>query len=161
MSQIPILAPVDHPEEDAAAGNREGPTDSPTVPGTVAPAVSGYRLSHGRRRTDPAWYLRYGLSYRDVEELLVERGVEVDDVSVFRWVQRFTPHRAIGQHGQVLGVLVSAHRDAAAARKSFRRALATLKVKPSEVVTDAARVYPTVLDSHLCGTTSSSTRTIR
>ena len=37
------------------------------------------------------WYLRYGLSYRDVEELLVERGVEVDHVTVFRWVQRFTP----------------------------------------------------------------------
>jgi transposase-like protein len=37
------------------------------------------------------WYLRFGLSYRDVEELLVERGVEVDHVSVYRWVQRFTP----------------------------------------------------------------------
>jgi IS6 family transposase len=28
------------------------------------------------------WYLRFGLSYRDVEELLAERGVEVDHVSV-------------------------------------------------------------------------------
>jgi transposase-like protein len=37
------------------------------------------------------WYLRYGLSYRDVEELLTERGIEVDHVTVFRWVQRFTP----------------------------------------------------------------------
>jgi IS6 family transposase len=37
------------------------------------------------------WYLRYGLSYRDVEELLAERGIEVDHVTVFRWVQRFTP----------------------------------------------------------------------
>lgn len=37
------------------------------------------------------WYLRYGLSYRDVEELLLERGTEVDHVTVFRWVQRFTP----------------------------------------------------------------------
>ncbi len=37
------------------------------------------------------WYLRYGLSYRDVEELLAERGIDVDHVSVFRWVQRFTP----------------------------------------------------------------------
>jgi transposase, IS6 family len=34
------------------------------------------------------WYLRYGLSYRDVEELLAERGIEVDHVSVSRWVQR-------------------------------------------------------------------------
>ena len=37
------------------------------------------------------WYLRFGLSYRDVEELLAERGVEVDHTTVFRWVVRFTP----------------------------------------------------------------------
>ena len=37
------------------------------------------------------WYLRYGLSYRDIEELLAERGVDVDHVTVYRWVQRFTP----------------------------------------------------------------------
>ena len=37
------------------------------------------------------WYLRYGLSYRDVEELLAERGIDVDHVTIYRWVQRFTP----------------------------------------------------------------------
>jgi transposase, IS6 family len=37
------------------------------------------------------WYLCYGLSYRDVEELLAERGISVDHVTVYRWVQRFTP----------------------------------------------------------------------
>ena len=37
------------------------------------------------------WYLRYGLSSRDLEELLAERGIEVDHVTVFRWVQCFTP----------------------------------------------------------------------
>ena len=37
------------------------------------------------------WYLRYGLSYRDVEELLAERGIEVDHDTIYRWVQRFTP----------------------------------------------------------------------
>ena len=31
------------------------------------------------------WYLRYGLSYRDLEELLAERGIEVDHVTLFRW----------------------------------------------------------------------------
>jgi transposase-like protein len=30
------------------------------------------------------WYLRYGLSYRDVEELLAERGIEVDHVTIYR-----------------------------------------------------------------------------
>ena len=37
------------------------------------------------------WYLRFGLSYRDLEELLAERGVMVDHVTLHRWVQRFTP----------------------------------------------------------------------
>ena len=37
------------------------------------------------------WYLRYGLSYRDLEELLAERGIQVDHVTLYRWVQRFTP----------------------------------------------------------------------
>jgi transposase-like protein len=37
------------------------------------------------------WYLRFGLSYRDLKELLAERGVEVDHVTIYRWVQRFTP----------------------------------------------------------------------
>ena len=37
------------------------------------------------------WYLRYSLSYRDVAELLAERGIAVDHVTLYRWVQRFTP----------------------------------------------------------------------
>lgn len=114
-----------------------------------------------------------------MEELLVERRIEVDHVTVYRWVQRFTPlfadaarfgrhapgvrwyvdetyvkvngvwryaYRAVDQYGQVIGVLVSARRDANVARRFFRRVLSTLKVKPAEVVTDAAAVYPAVLD---------------
>jgi transposase-like protein len=125
------------------------------------------------------WYLRYGVSYRDIEELLAERGIEVDHVTVYCWVHQFTPlladaarftrhspgdrwfvdetyvkvdgvwryvYRAIDQHGQVIDVLLTTRRDAAAARRFFTRALRTLKVIPSEVVTDAAPVYPGVLD---------------
>src|SRR3712207_5899551 len=110
---------------------------------------------------------------------LFRSGVEVDHVTVYRWVQRFTPlladaarfrrhapgdrwfvdetyvkvngrwryvYRAIDQHGQVIDVLVSARRDAAAARRFFTRALQTLRVRPREVITDAAPVYPGVLD---------------
>jgi transposase-like protein len=109
------------------------------------------------------WYLRYGLSYRDVEELLVERGVEIEHATVFRWVQRFTPllidaarfcrhspgdrwfvdetylkvhggwrylYRAVDQYGQILDALVSARRDANAARRFFQRAMTVLKVRP-------------------------------
>src|SRR5208282_5472466 len=47
-----------------------------------------------RTRGHPAggWlYLRFSLSYRDVEELLAERGLSVDHVTVWRWVQRYAP----------------------------------------------------------------------
>ena len=37
------------------------------------------------------WYLRFGLSYRDLEEMLEERGVFLDHTTIFRWVIRFTP----------------------------------------------------------------------
>lgn len=37
---------------------------------------------------DVGWYLRYSLSYRDVEELLQERGLYADHVTVWQWVQR-------------------------------------------------------------------------
>jgi transposase, IS6 family len=109
------------------------------------------------------WYLRYGLSYRDVEELLAERGITVDHVTIYRWVQRFTPefieaarpgrhapgdrwfadethikvagqwaylYRAIGQHGQVIDVFLSARRDLAAARRFFARRCARAPSRP-------------------------------
>jgi transposase-like protein len=37
------------------------------------------------------WHLRFSLSYRDVEELLAERGLSADHVNVWRWVQRYAP----------------------------------------------------------------------
>jgi len=142
-------------------------------------AFAGFRFPPEVIVVAVRWYLRFNLSYRDVEELLVERGVEVDHVTVYRWVQHFTPlladaarfarhspgdrwfvdetyvkvngvwryvYRAVDQYGQVIDVLVSTRRDADAARRFFRRALSTLRVTPSEVVTDAAAVYPGVLD---------------
>jgi len=145
-------------------------------------AFAGYRFPPDVIVVAIRWYLRFNLSYRDVEELLVERGVEVDHVTVFRWVQRFAPllaeaarltrhapgarwfvdetyvkvnggwryvYRAIDQYGQVIDVLVSARRDATTARRFFRRALSTLKVAPVEVVTDAAPIYPAVLEELL------------
>jgi transposase-like protein len=37
------------------------------------------------------WYLRFSLSYRDVEELLAERGLCADHTTIWRWVQRYAP----------------------------------------------------------------------
>jgi transposase-like protein len=106
----------------------------------------------------------------------------VDDrhVSIFCWVQRFTPllaeaarpcrhrvgdrwwvdetyvkvryiYRAIDQFGQLIDVYTSTRRDSAATRCFFTRALATTKVIPVEVTTDKAAVYPRVLDELALG----------
>src|SRR5262249_42511164 len=37
------------------------------------------------------WYLRFSLSYRYLEELLAERGLQADHVTIWRWVQRYAP----------------------------------------------------------------------
>lgn len=37
------------------------------------------------------WYLRYSLSYRDLEEMMVERGLSVDHTTIYRWVQYYAP----------------------------------------------------------------------
>ncbi len=37
------------------------------------------------------WYCRYSLSYRDLEEMMRERGLSVDHTTVWRWVQKYAP----------------------------------------------------------------------
>jgi transposase-like protein len=54
-------------------------------------AFAGFRFPPDVIVVAVRWYLRFGLSYRDLEELLADRGVEVDHVTIYRWVQRFTP----------------------------------------------------------------------
>ena len=104
------------------------------------------------------WYLRFSLSYRDVEELLTERGLSADHTTIWRWVQRYAPelhkrcrrelkptngswrvdetyirvkgtwaylYRAVDSCGASIDFLLSAHRDAAAAKRFFQRALQT------------------------------------
>jgi transposase-like protein len=145
-------------------------------------AFTGFRFPPEVIVVAVRWYLRFGLSYRDGEELLTERGVEVDHITIYRWVQRFTPlladaarpcrhsvgnrwqvdetyvkvaghwryvYRAVDQFGQVIDVLVSARRDAMAARRFFEQAIRATKVTPIEVTTDQAPAYPAVLEELL------------
>ena len=37
------------------------------------------------------WYCKYGISYRDVAEIMQERGVDVDPSTIMRWVHRYAP----------------------------------------------------------------------
>jgi IS6 family transposase len=61
------------------------------IPAVPKSSFAGFRFPPEIIVLALRWYLRYGLSYRDVEELLAGRGIEVDHVTVYRWVQRFTP----------------------------------------------------------------------
>jgi transposase, IS6 family len=136
--------------------------------GSSAPA--GYRFPREVIAVAVRWYLRYALSYRDVEELLAERGIEVDHVTVYRWVQTFTaefidaarPARhAVGNrwfldetYVKVAGRWIYLYRavdqhgqviDVLASRAFFARAL-QLGAAPVEVTTDRAPAYPRVVD---------------
>jgi transposase-like protein len=47
---------------------------------------AGGIILHGVR-----WYCKYGISYRDLEEMLEERGIAVDHTTLYRWVQKYAP----------------------------------------------------------------------
>ncbi len=138
------------------------------------------------RQTEPIfilcairWYLRYSLSLRDVEELLIERGLEADHTTIWRWVQRYGPeldqrlrphlkptnkswrvdetyikvkgrwcylYRAIDSAGVTIDFLLSAIRDAAAAKRLFRKApLDPSHAQPRVINTDEAAIYKSAI----------------
>jgi transposase, IS6 family len=168
-----------------ALGDRGWPETGPVTARRTTSVFAGFRLPREVISVAVRWYLRYGLSYPDVEELLAERGVTVDHVTIYRWVQRFTPefieaarlcrhapgdrwfvdktylkvagkwtylYRAVDQHGQVIGVLLSARRDPAAARRFLTRAVRAGTV-PVEVTAGRAHVYPEYSTSYSLGPT--------
>ena len=57
----------------------------------LSSAFTGFRFPPEVIMLAVRWYLRFGLSYRDLEELVAERGITVDHVTLHRWVHRFTP----------------------------------------------------------------------
>jgi len=102
------------------------------------------------------WYLAYSLSLRNLEEMMAERGFEVDHSSVHRWVIKLVPlfekafrrykrpagkswrmdetyvkvrgqwkylYRAVDKAGNTVDFLLRAHRDKAAARRYFEKAI--------------------------------------
>ena len=101
-----------HDRTARASGVRDSPRDVEwqgwvEVRDLAAAAFAGFRFPPEVILIAVRWYLRFGLSCRDLEELLVERGIEVDHVTLFRWVQRFSPllndaarpcRRSVGGH---------------------------------------------------------------
>ena len=125
------------------------------------------------------WYLRFGLSFRNLEEILAERNLPVDHVTIWRWVQRYAPelnrrgrrelrrtnrswradetclrvagkwtylYRAVDSTGATVDFLLSARRDAAAAKRFFQKALhSDDHPRPRVINVDGNPTYPTVI----------------
>lgn len=122
------------------------------------------------------WYLRYALSYRDLEEMMEDRGLSVDHTTVYRWVQHYAPeldkrcrphlkgtndsyrvdetyvkvkgqwkylYRAVDSEGNTLDFLLSAKRDAKAAKRFFAKVLkASHTTTPRVINVDENAAYP-------------------
>jgi len=147
---------------------------------TKRPAIFKWRQSEpGIILCAVRWYLRYSLSLRDVEELLVERGLGADHTTVWRWVQRYAPeleqrmrrhlkstnkswrvdetyikikgrwcylYRVIDSAGATIDFLLSAFRDADAAKRLFRQALKDPShPQPRVINTDLAAIYSSAI----------------
>src|SRR5947199_5129860 len=125
------------------------------------------------------WYLRYPLSFRQLEEIMAERNLSVDHVTIWRWVQRYAPelnrccrpelrktnrswrvdetylrvagkwtylYRAVDSIGATIDFLLSARRDAAAAKRFFQKALrAPGHPRPRVINVDGNPSYPKVI----------------
>ena len=122
------------------------------------------------------WYLMFPVSYRDLELMLADRGVDVDHTTVFRWIQAYAPelekrirphlrrsdgswrvdetyvrvkgrwmylYRAVDSRGQSIDFLLSAKRDAEAAKRFFRKALRQPHTAdPRTITVDKNPAYP-------------------
>ena len=122
------------------------------------------------------WYLSHPLSYRQVTEMVNERGLDIHHTTVCRWVQeyspeidqRFRPHlrptndswrvdetyikvkgkdkylyRAVDSQGNTLDFLVTAKRDAKAAKRFFRKMLKAIHTSSPRVITKGKNpAYP-------------------
>jgi transposase-like protein len=122
------------------------------------------------------WYLMFPISYRDLELMPQDRGVEVAHATLFRWIQAYAPelekrlrprlrssngswrvdetdvtvkgrwmylYRAVDSRGDTIDFLLSARRDAAAAKRFFRKALGQPHtVNPRTITVDKNPAYP-------------------
>ena len=122
------------------------------------------------------WYLMFPISYRNLELMLPDRGVEISHTTIFRWMQDYAPelekrlrphlcrsngswrvdetyvrvkgrwtclYRAVDSGGQTIDFLPAGHRDAAAAKGFFRKALGQPHtITPRIITVDKNPAYP-------------------
>ena len=126
------------------------------------------------------WYLRYPLSYRNLEEMMAERGLSVAHTTIYRWIVAYAPqinkrcrkhlrptndswkvdetyikvngeskylYRAIDSEGQTIDFLLTAKRDAVAAKRFLTKAQGHGHSNVVRVInTDKAKAYPKAVE---------------
>ena len=125
------------------------------------------------------WYVAYGLSLRNLEEMMAERGIDVDHSTVHRWAIKLLPvlekafrrrkrlvgrswrvdetyikvkghwkylYRAVDKAGNTIDFLLRAHRDKAAAKRYFEKAIAQ-NGEPETVTIDRSGANLAALDA--------------
>jgi hypothetical protein len=66
-------------------------TPSESTAHDQSPGLRGFRFPAEVILWVVRWYLQFGISCRDLEAMLADRGVAVDHTTMYRWVQRFAP----------------------------------------------------------------------
>ncbi|MFZ7091448.1 IS6 family transposase [Primorskyibacter sp. 2E233] len=110
-------------------------------------------ISYKRHRFPPqiiahvVWlYVRFNLSLREVEEMMLARGVDVSYETIRRWTGKFGPRsywlwRAVDQHGVVLEEILQSRRDKRAAKRLLVKLMKRWGVVPKRIITDKLRSY--------------------
>jgi transposase-like protein len=125
------------------------------------------------------WYLRYNLSFRNLVEMMEERGLSIAHTTIMRWVHQYGPeldervrrhlkptndswrvdetyikvkgqwmylYRAVDSEGNTIDFYLSESRDKQAAKRFFKKALATSHVcKPRVITVDKNPAYPVAI----------------
>jgi putative transposase len=131
-------------------------TDRKTLPAGIGKVLKRLHYPLDVILLSVRWYVAYSLSLRNLEEMIAERGFEVDHSTVHRWVIKLVPlfektfrkhkrpvgrswrmdetyikvrgewkylYRAVDKDGKTVDFLLRAHRDRAAARRYFEKAI--------------------------------------
>jgi transposase-like protein len=124
------------------------------------------------------WYITYKLSYRDLKEMMAERGVDLAHTTILRWLQSYVPefekrwsrfarpvgasrridetyirvrgewnylYRAVDKQGSTVDFLLSEHRDMAAAKRFFKKAIES-QGAPEKITLDGYAASHTAVD---------------
>src|SRR4051812_14132129 len=91
------------------------------------------------------WDITCKLSYRDLKQMMAECGIDLSHTTILRWVQRYVLYRAVDKRGNTVDFLLSEHRDIAAAKRFFKKAIES-QGAPEKITLDGYAASHTSVD---------------